>query len=156
MIKGLPNYNGGSINPKTASRVWETIDELSPRLPSLAHSLSAQFYCNKNITEWLSTKNPELANTIRSFAAKQFTTADVLVAVGIANPDFIPTNSLVSIKADIDLDNYDLSKGYLVNMTSVPESESQFFLITKINPDEFEQTLIESLWKLDRKIHGVK
>lgn len=54
-------------------------------------------------------------------------------------------NSFVLIKADIDLDNYDLSKGYLVNITSVPESESQFFLITKKISEEFEQTLMEML-----------
>lgn len=70
IIKSLPNYNGGSINPQTAPKVWKTIDTLSHRLTSLAHFLSAQFSWNINIAEYLETKNPEFANTIRSFAAK--------------------------------------------------------------------------------------
>jgi hypothetical protein len=149
MIKILQNYNSGSINPQTAPGVWKTIDSLSHRLPSLSHFLSAQFNWNINIAEYLKTKNPGLANTIKSFTEKQFTPADAFVTVGIINPDFIPPHSLIPIKADIDLDNYDLSKGYFVKIYVVPESESKIFLVTKINPDEFEKTLIESLWKLD-------
>lgn len=142
MIK--PSFNGGSINATTSPRLMQTLDQLKAKLPSLVDQEVAGTSWDSHLVEQI----PPLANVIGCCIGRQFTPADPIVVVGMAEPKLITQSRRMELS--IDLNGLDPARGYPVAVKEAPDSS--ITLVDRVDPQVFDATVIRLMESLPAKL----
>ena len=141
-----PNFAGGSVNASNFPAIIDAIDRMQS--PAMDSFKSAGLSWDTHLIE----KIPVLKGVIGENAGKQFTPADPLVAVGIANPKLI--TSSVQVDVSLELGNVDPNRGYKVNVNE--NGGSNIRLVTGIDTAVFQKELLGSLREIERSYRQTK
>lgn len=126
-------FSGGSLNVKNCPEVIEQMKNLKSKAPSLRDQATAALCWDEHVME----KIPALKNVIEPYKGEQFTPADPLIVIEIANPRLATETEAIDV--NIDLNDLDQARGFRVYVT--PNARSKIRLVKAIDTDLFKKEL---------------
>jgi inosine-uridine nucleoside N-ribohydrolase len=133
-------FSGGSINKDEFPKIISELKNQRCRVPAFETFLIAANSWDQHVMETI----PPLRAVIGDNAGYQFTPADPIVAVGMANAGFITSKRLVDVT--IDLDDLDPASGFRVKVETDPSSN--IFVVEAVDVGIFRQQVLRSLEKI--------